>query len=260
MDTPQMLTLALAAGLLFIVYKSTFLSRGSLRFDQKIPWAIFLTYVACIVALYFVVSRWSAEDVRGDSETVLFYFAACGIDLGMMQEVFRWCGVSLRDDAIERRNPAAAIVGVGQIVAVTFCIAGSNVGNGPGPEVVAFCLVLSSGALVGLWLLLDRVGGVNDTLTIERDVTAGFRIAAWCVATGAVMGASVAGDWTSYSETTWDFAKYGWPVLALLAAEALIERHFALRRVKRSSAIASATLAGAELVGGLAYAAWVLHT
>ena len=49
--------------------------------------------------------------------------------------------------------------------------------DGPGPEVVAFCVVLSNGALVLLWLVLDRLARVNDTVTIERDVKAGWRVA-----------------------------------------------------------------------------------
>ena len=93
---------------------------------------MFLTYVACLLALYFVLVRWSADDVRSDSETVLEYFTALATGLVMMQEVFRWCGVSVRGDAIERRNPVAAIVGAAQIVAMTFCLAGSNIGMAPG--------------------------------------------------------------------------------------------------------------------------------
>ena len=259
MDTSQAFTLAFAGLLLFTIYKNTFLPRESLRSNRRISLVILLAYCGALLALYLVLTRWSADDVRGDSETVLFYFAAMGIGLVMMQQVFRWCGVSVRDDAIERRNPAAACVGVAQIGATTLCFAGSNIGNGPGPEAVAFCIVLSNGALILLWLLLDRIAGVCDTLTIERDLQAGVRIAVWIAATGAVIGASVAGDWISYSATLRDFVKYAWPTAILLITAALTEKYFMRDSKQKVNWKASGALAAGELLASVLYAAWVLR-
>ena len=111
----------------------------------------------------------------------------------------------LRDDVVERRNPAAGLVVAGETIAAACCIGGSNIGNGPGPEAVVFCPVLSSGTLLLFWLILDRVASVNDTVTIERDRQAGLRLGAYLVATGAILGASVTGDWVSVEATTSDF-------------------------------------------------------
>jgi len=259
MKMPTIPLLVVAAVVLLIIRKITFLPRASLRPNRTISWAIFLTCGACLVALYISLVFWSADDVRSDSEALSFYFATCAACLLIMQGVFHSCGVSLRDDAVERRNRAAAFVVAAQTVAVTFCVACSNVGNGPGPEAVAFCMLISNGTLVALWLMLDRMTRAIDTLTIERDDNAGWRIGAWFIATSAVIGASVAGDWISYEATLRDFARCAWPVVILLMVEVLAERYFALRSERKVHRVASAVLGAGELAAGVAYASWVLR-
>ena len=107
---------------------------------------MFLTYVACLLALYFVLARWSADDVRSDSETVLEYFTALATGLVMMQEVFRWCGVSVRGDAIERRNPVAAIVGSSTDRRDDVLSCGLEYRDGPGPGGGVLCGAFKWGA------------------------------------------------------------------------------------------------------------------
>jgi hypothetical protein len=172
-----------------------------------------------------------------------------------MHGAFQWCGISLRDDAVERGNPAVGIVAAAQAIAATWCIAGSNIGEGPGPEAVVFCLLLSNGTLLALWLVLDGATGVSDTLTIERDVQAGVRISAWFIATGAVLGASVGGDWDSYEGTLRDLGRFAWPVTLLLLAMVFIERRFArVPTGRRAGWRDSAWIAAVVFTAGLAYA------
>ena len=169
-----------------------------------------------------------------------------------------FCGVSLRDDVVERGNPAAGLVVAGQTIAAACCIGGSNIGTGPGPEAVVFCLVLSSGTLLLFWLILDRAASVNDSITIERDTQAGLRLGAWLVATGAILGASVAGDWVSLAATTRDFLRYVWPAAILLLVMVVIERKISRRQPGQHTKFRNSVFISVAILSfGLAYAVWV---
>lgn len=125
---------------------------------------------------------------------------------------------------LERGNLAAAWVISGQLVGATFCFAGANVGNGPGPEVVAFCAFLSTIALVFAWFVVERIASVADTITIDRHLGTGIRLCGWLIATGIVLGGAVTGSWKSVSGTVRDFAVYAWPAAAFALLMAFLER------------------------------------
>jgi len=177
----------------------------------------------CGIFLLAVLAQMSSSDVRSDPEIVVQYWALGLVWIGATQWAFAFLGVSTRDDVIERRNPAAAIVSAGQLIAATCCFAGANIGDGPGIEVVLFCAALSTFSLVLLWVVFDRIAWIGDTITIERNLFAGIRGAGWLVATGIVLGGGIAGDWSSASRTLVEFGAYAWPAAALTAAAAFLE-------------------------------------
>jgi hypothetical protein len=186
--------------------------------------------VFCLISLFVVLLGWSADSVKSDLPTVMLYLLLGAGWLGLTQLVFGLLGVSLRDDVIERRNPTAEWVISGQLIGATCCFAGANIGNGPGPEVVVFCAVLSTFALFLLWFLVDRAASVADTITIDRHLGTGIRLCGWFVATGIVLGDAVTGDWKSTSATARDFAVCAWPAAALALLTAFLERK--LRKVE----------------------------
>lgn len=190
--------------------------------SMRIGLAVLLP-LACGILLAGVLAKWSAADVRSDPEAMAEYWALGLVWVALAQRVFAFLGISARDDVIERRNPAAALVIVGQLVAATCCFAGANIGNGPGVEVVLFCAALSTASLLVLWVMFDRIAWMVDTVTIERNSGAGIRAAGWMVATGIVLGAGVAGDWESVGRTVIEFAAYVWPAAAFTAAAAVLE-------------------------------------
>jgi hypothetical protein len=255
MDMPQVVMICVAAVSLHIIWRRMYPAPGTMRRNAKLSRGLFVTYVFCLAAILVVLLRWSSATVRNDSSALLFYLLLDLSCLLLIQGAFHLCGISLRDDAIERGNPAVALVAAAQAIAATCCIAGSNIGEGPGAEAVLFCLLLSNGTLLVLCLVLDLATGVGDVLTIERDVQAGLRISAWYVATGAVLGASVAGDWTSYGGTLRDFVRYAWPVTFLFLVMVFIERRFARTPVGgQANSRHSACIAAVVLIAGLAYA------
>jgi hypothetical protein len=133
----------------------------------------------CAVSLYFVLERWSSPSVRDDFGEVSFYLIFSLVWIALTQSAFAFFGISIRDDVAERRNQAAGFGASGFTIAATCCVAGANIGDGPGFEVVLFCAVLATSYLFALWFLIARASGLADAITIERDLGAGIRAGGW---------------------------------------------------------------------------------
>lgn len=174
--------------------------------------------------LLAVLRTVAAHDVRDSTLYTTFYMVLGAAWVAVGAWLLPAVGLSARDDALERGNPAAAYAIGGAIVAVALCYAGGNIGDGPGWWVVVFSAALSTGALFLLWLGLDAVTGLADTVTIDRDRAAGIRLAGLLMASGAVLGRAVAGDWVSTAATARDFVLFGWPALLFFVAAAALER------------------------------------
>jgi hypothetical protein len=144
--------------------------------------------------------------------------------VGAILWIWQLLGVTLRDDLLERGNAAAAYAIAGAMVALTLCFAGSNVGDGPGWWVVGFAALLSTGGLFVLWCALDRISGLGEAITIDRDAASGLRAAGYLIGFGVILGRAVAGNWVSTGATLVDFAALGWPVLVLLPIAVIVER------------------------------------
>jgi hypothetical protein len=149
--------------------------------------------------------------VRDGAGEVSFYLIFSPAWIALTQSVFAFFGISIRDDVAERRNRSAGFAAAGLTIGATCCVAGSNIGDGPGFEVVLFCAVLATFYLLVLWFLIAWPSGLADTVTIERDLGAGIRVGGWFAGTGAVIGACVAGDWISIAATLKDVVRYAWP-------------------------------------------------
>ncbi len=120
------------------------------------------------------------------------------------------------------------------------------------------CAVLSTATLFVLWMLVARVAGAAESITIERDEHTGIRVGGWLAGTGIVAGACVAGDWISLAATLRDFVKYFWPLVFLAIAFALYERAVrhrdpAMQPTKTHSVISASSM----IVAGGVYAAWI---
>jgi uncharacterized membrane protein YjfL (UPF0719 family) len=183
-----------------------------------------LTIVFMLAFLALVLTRAASEDVR-EAPQYLFMYAVLGLAWMKVAEFgFAYAGISARDDAIERRNDAAGTAVTGALVGVTLCYAGGNIGNGPGWWVVVFSAKLATFTLIAAWLILDRLTGVNDVVTIDRDRAAGVRLGAFLVACGVLLGRGVAGDWVSLEVTIADFARFLPAVVLLIAIGVVVER------------------------------------
>jgi hypothetical protein len=74
-----------------------------------------------------------------------------------------------------------------------------------------------------LWLISDRITGICDAITIDRDTAAGLRAAGFFIGSGLILGRAAAGDWHSADQTVTDFLARGWPVLLLWIGTIILE-------------------------------------
>jgi hypothetical protein len=219
-------------------------------------WLAFM--FGCAVSLYFALEKWSSPSVRGDFGEVSLYLIFSLLWIALTQSALAFLGISIRDDVAERRNRSAGFAASGFTIAATCCVAGANIGDGPGFEVVLFCAVLAVSYLLALWFVVAQTSGMADAITIERDLGAGIRAGGWFAGSGAVIGACVAGDWISIAATLRDFVRYAWPLAVFAFAFGLFERSVS-RRVPgvRPSVPMSIGVAIAMVVAGAICARWI---
>jgi hypothetical protein len=221
-------------GVLFISLIVTVVSWGAWyiapAFVRRVgppPWGSVLLQLTPLAAggmLWIVLRTASAHDVRDDSTYVLLYLLLGAGWVGVWIRLLSMTGISRRDDVVERSNSSAALAIAGAMLGITLCYAGGNIGDGPGWWVVVFSAGLSTVAFFASWMMLETVSGVSDTVTIDRDLSGGLRLAGFLIACGVILGRGVAGDWISGEATVRDFVLTAWPVIVLVALAAVVER------------------------------------
>lgn len=210
---------------------------------------LFLYPLGGAVLLFGVLKLFASFDVR-DSVIYLFFYMIMGAAwTGVGIRLLGFFGLSPRDDVIERGNRAAAQAIGGAMLGITFCFAGANIGDGPGWWVVVFSAALSTGTFFFLWFVLEKLTQLADTVTIDRDPSAGVRLAGFFTGVGMILGRAVAGDWVSSEATVRDFALTAWPVLVLLVVAAFLERRLRPNREQPFAPAASGLPPAAVYVG-----------
>lgn len=180
--------------------------------------------LVCLLFILIALRLWADDEVRA-STVYIFILLLLGAGwLGIATFLFRWLGVSLRDDAAERNNRAALAAWCGAIAGITVVFAGGNVGEGPSLWNNVFSALLGTGGIVVLWFALDTLGRVSTSITVDRDFAAGIRLGGFLLAVGLIFGRALAGNWGSVEGTVRDFGRQGWPASALTVAAALLER------------------------------------
>ena len=178
----------------------------------------------CLVLLFAVLQTLASHDVRDDPRYLVMYLALGAAWLAVAMMLMPVLGLSVRDDVLERGNPAAAYAVFGALLGITLAFAGGNIGDGPGWWVVVFSAILATAALYVMWALLERFADVSEQVTVERDAAAGVRLAGFLAGCGLILGRAVAGDWVSTSATVADFARVATPALGLLLIAIPLER------------------------------------
>jgi hypothetical protein len=175
----------------------------------------------------FTAQVWGDSSVSNHPDYILLFMLGSLAWLFLSTFAMRLLGLSLRDDALERDNSAAAIACGGALLAVAIAYAASNIGGGPTIWTTLLPAAWTALALGLIWLLINAIGGsVADSITIDRDVPTAIRLAAALVASSLILGRAAGGNWISWDQTWADFLRRGWPALAIAVAAGLIQRRF----------------------------------
>ncbi len=217
-------------------------------------WRIWLGWapVASAVSILIALKVAAAQDVRNAVQYLILYTAMGSVWVLAAMCFLPLLGLSYRDDAVERRNPAAALVMLCAMAALSAIYAGANIGDGPGWWVVVFSSFIGTAAwFVLLWAVL-AFSGAGEGITVGRDFALAIRLGGWMIAAGIALGRGAAGDWESPGATVHDFWT-AWPALALAVAFIVVERVF---KGASNRGSVYAALAQAAVMVGLSIA-WI---
>jgi len=136
---------------------------------------------------------------------------------------FSWLGVSVRDDAWERKNPAASTVLGCAFLTLSMAVAAGNLGEGPSLWENVFSSAVAVSGLFTLWVAFEIAAQISRSITEERDVASGLRFGSLLLAWGLILGRAVTGNWHSCGATIIDAVRDGWPVVVLWLAALPVE-------------------------------------
>lgn len=173
--------------------------------------------------LVFVTWRWTAVEIRGGEDYMWLAFAMGGAWFGFYVRMFRWLGIGLREDACERTNPAAVAALCGAIPGGALLYCGAICGEGPSFWNNVFTVLVAGAVWFFLWFLLDLATSRAQAIAEERDVTAGWRLGGFLLATGLLVGRAAAGNWHSMEATFFELLRDSWRGLVLMLAATGVE-------------------------------------
>jgi uncharacterized membrane protein YjfL (UPF0719 family) len=193
--------------------------------DRRAILLLVLTPPAALLALYVVLRTLSDPVyVAGKFDYTLMFLLGGAMWIFWSARIFSVLGISAREDALQRRNLAAALAVAGGMMGVMLTYAGSNVGNGPTIWTTLLPAVVATIALLLLWIALELIAPARDAITIDHDIATALRTAAFLVGCGAILGRAMAGDWHGYPDTFAEFARLAWPAIGLLTFAASVNR------------------------------------
>lgn len=184
-------------------------------------------YLAPLVtgAITWIVLRWFASyDVRNDGVYLFFYMALGAAWTGAVTIATSMLGISYRDDVAERGNVAASWAAAGAVVGGSLPYIGSNIGDGPGWWVVIYTGGAAAVLFFALWLLVEKTTSLSDSITIDRDVSAGLRLGGLLVGMGLVLARAAAGNWYGPEQAVTQVLQVGLAAVAMAVVAIAVER------------------------------------
>lgn len=190
----------------------------------SIRWAMAIVPIAALLPLLFVLARWAdPKYVVGQLDYQLLFFVGGVAWISTAASLFPLFGISPRDDALERSNPAALIAICGGILGSMAVYCGSNVGSGPTIWTTIAPALMGTVEWAVAWLAVEFLARPSEPITIHRDVASGLRLAGFLLATGLIIGRSAAGDWSSWHETFSALLMGGLAVIPLVIVALALE-------------------------------------
>lgn len=224
--------------------------------------AFYLLFPPCVVLSVVLIAAaiwfWGANGVRGQGDPVGGLTVVGIIWLAITHNLFPWFGLSIRDDAWERKNSAAAIALACALLSVAITFAAGNLGEGPSYWENIFSAALATAGLFALWIVLELGSHLSSSIAEERDVASGLRFGGLLLCWGLILGRAIAGNWHSCLSTIHDFFRDGSIAVPILLVALVIEL---LVRPSRIRPFPSRLLCGVipALLYLAAAAAWLWH-
>lgn len=224
MSEDEILILGIAAVLSLVAAAQWYLRlrRPSLVVDRSTRAVLAYAPPAGLVAILVVLLTAASYDVRSAPQYIVFYLVLGAAWIFLSSRLFTLFGVSVLDDAIERRNPAATVAAACAMLALTAIYAGANIGDGPGWWCVLVAGGVGAAAWFALWGVVEAACHASEQLTVERDLPAALRLGGFMLGAGLICARGSAGDWTSFEQTLVEF-RAAWPALLLTGAAIAVE-------------------------------------
>jgi hypothetical protein len=187
-------------------------------------WIVVVTLPICVAIVFCVLWFLSDPEVRTSPSLQGFFALFWVLVLFLIHTLSSLLGLSWLEDGVERSNAAAAWAGAGLTFGATFVVAGANIGAGPTELTTLGPMMMGVAGLVALWVIFALSTRSLESVTVERDLPSGLRLASVLVVWGLILGRSVAGDWVSVDATLRDYLWQGIaPCSVLLALAAIVE-------------------------------------
>lgn len=218
-----------------------------------------LAWVA--ISLVLIASSlwfWGATEVRADLSEVAFLTLVGAVWLALAHAVFPWFGMSIRDDAVERKNPAALVALCGALLSTAIIFAAGNLGEGPSYWENIFCAALGTAGLFLLWFLFELGSHVSISIAEERDFASGLRFGALLLSVGLILGRAETGNWHSPAAAVNDFVHDGWVAVIVCLVAFVAELFLRPGRLRPFPSWPACGLVPASLYLAAAVA-WVWH-
>jgi hypothetical protein len=209
--------------------------------------------LCCALLLLIVLLNWADPEVRESAGYQFGFLIAWGTTIILANLVSYLLGLDCLEQGLAGRNRSVIWAWAGLLLGTTLAVAGANIGEGPTEATTLVPMVMAVGSLLVLWVVFAAATRSTLSVTVERDLPSGARLAGLLVAWGFILGRSVAGDWVSVRATMHDFWQQGLrPAILLLCIAIPIELWERPRRRRPIPPILGAGIVPASLFLGFA--------
>ena len=137
------------------------------------------------------VWRWGSGEVRGNAFYLSMVVLLASVWWHVPRQAAGFLGIRFREDVIERRHPASALVLSAALLATTIIYAGANIGEADSIFTPLVPAVAATAVLLLLWLLIELLTSVSDAVNLDNDVTSALRLAGFLLGSGLMLAHAV---------------------------------------------------------------------
>ncbi len=192
-------------------------------FNTVRGWVFLGCIAVCIAMIADALAWWGAKEIREEGGERFFLTLAGTVYLLFCVYIFKWMGIGLQEDVVERKSTGALVTLGAATIAVALIYCGGSMGEGLFYMENVFSVGLALAGFFIIWILLEVGGKISMSIAEERDLASGIRFGGFLLAVGLILARAVAGDWHSESATVHDFFRDGWPAAVVFGVALVAE-------------------------------------